>query len=533
MKGSDWLKAIESFGTDRERVMAAVLDAVDNGLRVDWQMKEVTAGDIVLRVACDYFAIGDDTDFVRVPLDGPTAQIIADDLGFVLPTRKMVDLVWGQADTTLGPRPMTPEQGFPRDADMFDVRRLPIHNEWIEEQLHDELACRRPAGLVAGHKKDVVITNRLAVKPGSVAIYGWHRSNGEPIQGLSTRHVATYWDYSHGARFFDKVCKVGGVEMPIAEVLQHRQLYSRLSDEGPMSVLRYPLPDERPPDTEPSPASADFEVRPPTIRRGGRGPLVERVQKAIGATADGVFGPLTERKVRIFQTVHGLVSDGIVGQKTWRTIERVEKTSTTLEIDAGVDLDEHVEAIVSTEIAPVADADIEFVQAKNYRRISGERQIDLIVIHTMEAAEHPGTAENVAAWFAGPSAPRASAHFNIDADSIVQSVKVNDVAWAAPGANHNGVHFEHAGYARQTDEQWSDAYSRQMLERSAALCAMLCKKHDVPVEFVDADGLRAGKRGVTYHAEVSRAFRKSSHTDPGKSFPKGRYLALVRAAMGA
>ncbi len=43
-----------------------------------------------------------------------------------------------------------------------------------------------PAG--CGPQKDVVIANRLANAPGRVAIYGWHRSNGDLIQPLSTVH---------------------------------------------------------------------------------------------------------------------------------------------------------------------------------------------------------------------------------------------------------------------------------------------------------------------------------------------------------
>ncbi len=39
--------------------------------------------------------------------------------------------------------------------------------------------------LIAGHKKDVVITNRLLTMPKRVAIYGWHRPNGSPIQPLA------------------------------------------------------------------------------------------------------------------------------------------------------------------------------------------------------------------------------------------------------------------------------------------------------------------------------------------------------------
>ena len=46
------------------------------------------------------------------------------------------------------------------------------------------------------------------------------------------------------------------------------------------------------------------------------GVSVATVQRALGVTADGVFGPQTERAVRALQRRHGLAVDGIVGPQT-------------------------------------------------------------------------------------------------------------------------------------------------------------------------------------------------------------------------
>ncbi|WP_204310148.1 hypothetical protein, partial [Enterobacter cloacae] len=53
-------------------------------------------------------------------------------------------------------------------------------------------------GLIAGIKKDVVITDLLtrSSKPNRVAIFGWHKPDGIPIQPLYTGHVNWYVDYS-------------------------------------------------------------------------------------------------------------------------------------------------------------------------------------------------------------------------------------------------------------------------------------------------------------------------------------------------
>jgi hypothetical protein len=60
-------------------------------------------------------------------------------------------------------------------------------------------------------------------------------------------------------------------------------------------------------------ASASAEV---IVKRGDRGSAVRRIQRQLGLSADGVFGPMTERAVKRFQRRHDLLADGIVGPIT-------------------------------------------------------------------------------------------------------------------------------------------------------------------------------------------------------------------------
>lgn len=55
----------------------------------------------------------------------------------------------------------------------------------------------------------------------------------------------------------------------------------------------------------------------PTLRKGSRGAEVIVLQTLLHITADGDFGPLTEKAVKTFQAALGLVVDGVVGEKTW------------------------------------------------------------------------------------------------------------------------------------------------------------------------------------------------------------------------
>jgi N-acetyl-anhydromuramyl-L-alanine amidase AmpD len=172
-----------------------------------------------------------------------------------------------------------------------------------------------------------------------------------------------------------------------------------------------------------------------------------------------------------------------------------------------------------------------FVPSPFINKTSG-RRIDLIVIHTMEMDEKGSTAESCAAWFQNPAAG-VSAHYCVDNDTIVQCVQEDDVAWHAPGANHDGIGIEHAGRAKQTGREWGDDYSVAMLDRSTTLAAEICKRYGIPAVWLNPPDLLAGKRGITSHNNVSKAFKKGTHWDPGEGFPIQQYLTAVRKKLGA
>ena len=148
----------------------------------------------------------------------------------MLPTPRMVDVIHRAAEVRLAPRPM------PAGPQMRSTAYLMRHNATVEAQRASAGAA--PGALVSGHKKDVVLSTRLASRPGRVAIYGWHRGNGEAIQPLSTVHGAGYADYSHGVRLVSRTAFLDGKPVDLRDLLASRRYAALLSDEGPVTGPR-------------------------------------------------------------------------------------------------------------------------------------------------------------------------------------------------------------------------------------------------------------------------------------------------------
>lgn len=159
------------------------------------------------------------------------------------------------------------------------------------------------------------------------------------------------------------------------------------------------------------------------------------------------------------------------------------------------------------------------------------KKVEVIVIHTMEAPITKATAENVASWFGGPQAPRASAHYCVDLDSVVQCVREEHTAWHAPGANSNGIGIELAGRAAMKAADWEKPDALSTLRFAAVLCAEIAARYDIPIVKLTKEQLKAGNvKGFAGHVDVSKAFGKSDHWDPGPDFPWGAFLGMVKGA---
>lgn len=226
--GTEFARAIADLSLpERERKILEALKSgnVPNFLR---RLVPVTVDRGTIKatyfVTPDYLAIGSDDDYFMTPLSPYTAQAIADALGCSLPTTRMVDDIYARAAVKLTPAPIPPSTA------MTTVPVFLEHNRMVRAQR----AQKPPGGLVAGHKKDVVIATKVLATPGKVAIYGWHKTDGKPIQQLYTGHTAGWVDYSHGIRLIQRPMVVNGKSKTIDEVLADPQLAPLLSGEGVM-----------------------------------------------------------------------------------------------------------------------------------------------------------------------------------------------------------------------------------------------------------------------------------------------------------
>lgn len=170
-------------------------------------------------VSPDYLSIGNDNDWARINITPHAAQRIADSFHCFLPTRKIADDIYKAASVKLEPVPM---YAF-RDS----TPTMWHHHLIVEGQRKGR------KGLIAGIQKDVVISGKISrdPKPDRVAIYGWHKLDGKPIQPLYTGHIYWWVDYSQGIRLVYRKIKVQGKWMDYMDVLKDPHLQKLLCDE--------------------------------------------------------------------------------------------------------------------------------------------------------------------------------------------------------------------------------------------------------------------------------------------------------------
>jgi hypothetical protein len=179
---------------------------------------------ITYEVMPDYLAVGSDSDFCRIPMNPYTAQGIATLFGASLITSKLSDHIYTNAKVKL-----TPFNYVPVGNQNELVSKFEAHNTEIERQMNE--AGGSTGQLVAGIKKDVILSSRIAHQPGKVVIYGWHKPGGVPIQPVYSGHIWWYVDYSHGIRLMNNQVLIDGKPYLFSNVLADPLMYKIFSNE--------------------------------------------------------------------------------------------------------------------------------------------------------------------------------------------------------------------------------------------------------------------------------------------------------------
>jgi hypothetical protein len=185
----------------------------------------------------DFMAIGSNSDYFYCPMRPQLAQKIADLLDCSLPTRKISDRIYKTAKVKMMPQPIPPSKA------MVTVPIFEKHTRMVHQQREQSIRKYPLGSLVAGNKKDVVISNLIFNSKNQlrVAIYGWHKPDGKAIQPLYNGHTTDHVDYSHGIRLIQNKLWINGKKSTLRAVLGSETFHPLLSDEGVIMKAYYPV----------------------------------------------------------------------------------------------------------------------------------------------------------------------------------------------------------------------------------------------------------------------------------------------------
>jgi hypothetical protein len=254
------------------------------------------------------------------------------------------------------------------------------------------------------------------------------------------------------------------------------------------------------------------------LKKGSKGEAVKQLQIILGCRPDGDFGPTTERLVKEWQKKHGLVADGIVGDKTWDAMMQDSRANDKV-IGSGVVYN------------PIA---------KHITRLDN-RKVEYLVIHYTAGGSSAGDSEtktrNV---FLNRN---ASADFVVDDDTILQvnpDIK-NYYCWAVGDGNgkygitnKNAVSIEicsnlKKGTTGKVPNHTGWYFTDSAIDNAVKLSKMIMKAYNIPLNKVvrhyDATrklcpGIIGWNPGVIYDSVTCKPTKEKSNEDKWLDFKK-------------
>ncbi|MFC3848901.1 glycoside hydrolase domain-containing protein [Corynebacterium hansenii] len=151
-----------------------------------------------------------------------------------------------------------------------------------------------------------------------------------------------------------------------------------------------------------------------------------------------------------------------------------------------------------------------------------------ITLHTYECPRESGAAalRNRAGW--QQDSRTGSYTMLIAADGATLRANDDDYTPCAslPTGDVNGFHLSFLGYARDSRAEWLK-YPEQ-LRSAARISADYIRRYGHEPRHLTVAEVRGRKaKGFATHDDVSKAFRESTHTDPGPNFPWDVFLDMV------
>ena len=193
-------------------------------MKSDFTDAEGVVHKVEYQIIPDYLAVGNDDDFCRIPMNPRTAQRLATLFGASLITSKISDDIYQKAELKLAPFPYKPV-GNANET----IQKFIDHNTQIERQKAE--AGGKNGQIIAGIKKDVILSSRIIELPDKVVIYGWHKLDGNPIQPVYSGHIYWYVDYSHGIRLMNNQVLLDGQPALLSDILKDPLLFKVFSNE--------------------------------------------------------------------------------------------------------------------------------------------------------------------------------------------------------------------------------------------------------------------------------------------------------------
>jgi N-acetyl-anhydromuramyl-L-alanine amidase AmpD len=153
--------------------------------------------------------------------------------------------------------------------------------------------------------------------------------------------------------------------------------------------------------------------------------------------------------------------------------------------------------------------------------------VNRIVIHATVSPCVRGGAKNIANYF-HTTTRDASAHYVVDPGVVYQCLKETTIGYHAP-PNTGSIGIELCDPQTGPASRWQDANHQAMLRLAATLTRDVAARWKVPLVKLSAADLKADRRGICGHVDVSNAWHLTDHGDPMEAgpFPWDQFMQLV------